>query len=937
MKNGPAPLDPTEELLRTMAAFHLNPKVIHWDGRLHRFPGARKKRGTAGWYIAYPDRNGAHFGDWSSGVKQHWIVTRTQPVTDAEREKWTEEKKARAKELAKKREIARNQIEKVWTRAVKPDPKTDPVSYLLQKGIGDYLNLKVSTLTHFGRKKKWSLPAGVLLIPMYRDGERVNLQRIYSDGEKQFWPGADPIGAYFPFGLTKGKLDTVYICEGWATGWSIWKATGCPVLAAFTAGNLEAVARMVYKKRDPKRIIIAADNDRWTKIIHAGELDDIPNPGVYYAEKAARAIDSAEVTIPDFEELEGKPTDFDDLRLLEGDEAVKVWLDPEMADQADTVAEVPEGAEDADIVAEAPEEDAEDAEPREEHVPFDDAPFKPLGVHEGVYYAMAPYGQIVGNRVSSLSNRATLIDLARLQWWQEHFKGGTSATGNVNWTAATDAFMDACQREGVFQPGRVRGRGFWRDDDSRIVSHFGDRLLPPDVKHYVDPEHYGEHGSVYPRLQRMAGPSSKTVMDIERTRKIVELFEDLPLESRIQCLLLLGWLVLAPFSGALPWRPHAWIGGPSGCGKSTILEQVIRPLLAGMAMFREGMTTEAGIRQHLGSDCLPVIIDENEQNDRKAAANVQNVLRLARSASSGGTITKGTPHGKELTYEVRSMYLFSSIVVSLRHEADKTRVSVLMMKDHQSLDPDKRRKDWNALKRRIDEQITTRAGRELVARTLQWFRDGRFDQAYRVTRRAVETVLGDARAADQYGTLLTGVQMLMSDEIPNEEEARHWLKDLGLGAIREKPVNEGLKVLERILQADVIFDDGHRSRRVPAAELIDCVRRNVIKADPSDGVVTAAVARKALQRCGLRVMLRSDRKSWVKEDSLLVGNRSVWVNKLLRDTPYRDGWRELLRSLPGAEVADKQVYYYSTLSNDRSTRIPLTAIGEPPTDEEHRR
>lgn len=333
MTKGPAPLDPTEELLRTMAGFDLNPKVIHWDGRTHRFPGAGKKRGTSGWCIADLDRMWALFGDWSSGVKQHWIVTRTQPVTDAERRKWAEEKKVRAKEMARKREIARSQIELVWKRSAKPDAQTDPIPYLFKKEIDDYLHLKVSTLTYLDRDRKWSIPAGLLLIPMYCYGIRTNIQRVWPDGRKQFWPRAPTIGAYFPFGVHRGGLDTVYICEGWATAWTIWKATGSPVLTAFTAENLKTVALEIYRKRMPKRIIVAADNDRWTKIVRAGDLPDIPNPGVHYARDAAEAVDG-EVAIPDFEELDGRPTDFDDLRLREGWEAVRKWLDPDMAQHA---------------------------------------------------------------------------------------------------------------------------------------------------------------------------------------------------------------------------------------------------------------------------------------------------------------------------------------------------------------------------------------------------------------------------------------------------------------------------------------------------------------------------------------------------------------------------------------------------------------------------
>ena len=333
-------IDPTEQLLQKMAAYDLHPKTILWDGRCHRFLGAGKQRGTDAWYIAYPDCRGAHFGDWSTGAREHWKIDRDEPVTEAERRKWREEKERWENKEKALRAAAADQVRMIWEAAEPADLKKNPHPYLANKKITDAPDLRVSTQVWIDKEKGWQVPAGILLVPMFRGGRMVNVQRIAPNGEKRFWPKAEVIGVRHVIGAN-GTWDTVYICEGWATGHTIHKATGCPVVVAFSAGGLMTVAVALRNKRDPKRIIIAADNDRWSVIRRGNKAKDISNPGVHYANEAAREVE-AEVAIPDFHDLKNKPTDFDDLRAREGDEAVRNWLDPERAPKAVTTARQPE-------------------------------------------------------------------------------------------------------------------------------------------------------------------------------------------------------------------------------------------------------------------------------------------------------------------------------------------------------------------------------------------------------------------------------------------------------------------------------------------------------------------------------------------------------------------------------------------------------------------
>ena len=104
-----------------------------------------------------------------------------------------------------------------------------------------------------------------LLVPMHdTDGRLWNVQSIFETprGPKAFGK------LYAKGGRTKGlfwwagqPVDRVVIGEGVATVAAVRRATGLPVFAAMTSGNLPDVARLVRAKLPDATIIIAADDD----------------------------------------------------------------------------------------------------------------------------------------------------------------------------------------------------------------------------------------------------------------------------------------------------------------------------------------------------------------------------------------------------------------------------------------------------------------------------------------------------------------------------------------------------------------------------------------------------------------------------------------------------------------------------------------------------
>ncbi|GAB2797475.1 hypothetical protein GCM10027040_25140 [Halomonas shantousis] len=106
------------------------------------------------------------------------------------------------------------------------------------------------------------MSAGLAAGPLYAGGELVNLQWILPNGKKRFLKGGQVQGAYSPLGepVAEGRL---FVCEGWATGATLYRLTGEPVVCAMHADNLRAVAETMRASLNGSLdLVIAGDDDR---------------------------------------------------------------------------------------------------------------------------------------------------------------------------------------------------------------------------------------------------------------------------------------------------------------------------------------------------------------------------------------------------------------------------------------------------------------------------------------------------------------------------------------------------------------------------------------------------------------------------------------------------------------------------------------------------
>ena len=151
-----------------------------------------------------------------------------------------------------------------------------------------------------------------LVVPLQDiDGQINSVEFIAPDGAKRYLAGGAKKGHFAVVGAEPGPLPEsagpVLICEGWATGASLYMATGHRVIAAMDAGNLMPVAEALWARFPTAELVLVADNDE--------KPDRDGNPGVEAARKVALAVDGR-LAVPD------SPGDANDLFCAEGPDAV---------------------------------------------------------------------------------------------------------------------------------------------------------------------------------------------------------------------------------------------------------------------------------------------------------------------------------------------------------------------------------------------------------------------------------------------------------------------------------------------------------------------------------------------------------------------------------------------------------------------------------------
>ena len=216
------------------------------DGKLHRFHIESQKPSTLnGAYTLHLDGYPAGwFMDYTTGLSQKWRSRNVSRASYALIKQIIEAKLQREAEIRQRQEAAAINAVNIYNPS-KPIVKQSEHSYLVKKRIQPH----GARFYH-----------DALVIPIFNESDQlVNLQFINLKGEKRFLSGGRKRGCFHIIGDLSQRI---LICEGFATGASLFEASGQRVVVAFDAGNLLPVAKAVRELAPAdSEIIICGDND----------------------------------------------------------------------------------------------------------------------------------------------------------------------------------------------------------------------------------------------------------------------------------------------------------------------------------------------------------------------------------------------------------------------------------------------------------------------------------------------------------------------------------------------------------------------------------------------------------------------------------------------------------------------------------------------------
>lgn len=575
-------------------------------------------------------------------------------------------------------------------------------------------------------------------------------------------------------------------------------------------------------------------------------------------------------------------------------------------------------------------------------------PVTPLGVQGQKLFFLDSLNQIAS--MAADLKKGDLKLFFGTDWLLEHFpqhpkgwKQGDPVT-KFDQDDAQTALVEDCRMKGIFNPdGRVFGRGAHRarHDEGQLILHMGRSVLlanPRDHKgkqlkpKSLPPGAVGD--SYFPALPGLPAPADTASSNTEARELLNFISKWYWVEQEAAPLLLLGFIAQMFICGVLGWRSHVWLAAPTASGKSE-LQKLIRAVHADWCLFTED-ASEAAIRQTLGDDTLPVMIDEAEAHDKPE--RLAAILNLMKKASSGAKMHRGSADHKAQEFTAQSCFLLSSVLHANMRGEDRNRIAILEMRQV-PLDAEELKLDlphWRQMGRRMHRRMIE-----------QW---ERFESTLHAYKREIASRRFEGRWRDTYGTLLACADMLLFDDSPRDSLSED--PDEGPDRVRNAVAKimpmmsrgrvEARSDVDRVLlqlQSHMV-PGAHGKASEPLGAWLERAMKLKAEAgqfatDPTTYHVDEE-ARAKLKAYGLRVV-QLERKStggWTVTDA----KPEVWEGQYLavayatnkglcqvfQGSEWADGiWLQSMGKIPGVEKGLKVRF---AGNSDNAIAVPLTAL-----------
>lgn len=518
----------------------------------------------------------------------------------------------------------------------------------------------------------------------------------------------------------------------------------------------------------------------------------------------------------------------------------------------------------------APEQEFDKEMPYDISFP-EGCPIVPLGINGDDVFFLDEQRQLRILKSDKL-NKGTITALfCKLQdlkytYWPRYNIDGKGKKNVNGWRPeqAADCLLQEASRRGIWDVfERVRGPGCWKDVDGQLVMHCGDVLYHNDKA--LTPSQIGRH--VYPAAPPRPHPG-RGLDGLEDSKELLALLRTWNWRRPdLDPALLLGWIGAAILGGALKWRPMVWITGDKATGKST-LHDVMKGVLGEGGLISSTDATAAGLWQTVGHASLPVALDEleAEADNRKQ----QNIIKLARQASSAGQTLRGSSDHKNASFTVRSCFLFSSILIPPMLGQDISRMAILQLDKLDTSKPPV-----------MDSKMLGRIGDAIRERLMRHWH--RLPDVLHMWQARLAQEGHSGRSCDQFGTLMACYDLLTSDTLPQPEDLDYWatmLKRQGLAEC-EEDISDQERCISFLLTAQLdMFRSGER--RTVGSWILQAAGKEKGKDHPQD----IDEANRALGNVGLRVGDKNFEGVAGAHKFLFVSNDHQGLAQIFKDTHW---------------------------------------------------
>lgn len=500
-----------------------------------------------------------------------------------------------------------------------------------------------------------------------------------------------------------------------------------------------------------------------------------------------------------------------------------------------------------------------------------------------------------------------LYRLAPKSFWEGLYSYGDNSADLAQ--AASDIYEKA-REVGVYDTNRIRGRGVWLDK-KRIVINTGSQLIVDNVEtdlDQFDSKFFYVFDTKYNSIEKQETPAT-----IDVGNRLLEICSKFKWHNISSPKLLLGWIFISRVAGALPIRPHVWITGSRGSGKSMLIERFVVPALGHEdgCLYTLSNSSEAGYRQKLKFNSIPIVADEFESNQhtRNRFNAIIEMLRGCWSSSKAKAV-KGSADGIAQSYDLNSPALVGSIGVVLENDADRSRFSVLELDMHDS-DPE----EGTMLEKLVDS-VTREIGESFFARACLNIHN------IIACSKIIKPLIArqqDSRAGDQLGTLLAGYWMATNDHVIPEDDAKRLVEDYFTLA-------KTFDSREEISDEEACFTY-LLTQRVSLADLNGSIAQAITKSLE----VMKQVERSVLMKDAWQTKIINELISYgikIKGDRFFIANRNAELSKLYRDSKWCSGnWGDALKKLPDAQVVSTGTFG-GRGTHSRSVSFPLSILAE---------